>query len=289
MSGPKTYFLVPHYDFPPDGPIRLGSLILDPQEPGESINEGKIVEITSPIYTSNKENWEQSIELSTNGRMGLWASCVNLFGLGGNFDASCDATTVQHYQFRDLETKYFSPSPTYLMAACNAPGVRAFLKGTRYAPIYIVTSLKIVHGPDAEVTSRRSRAQEGHANIGLHGLMGASPFALDAGDFSVRNARNTTSSFDGSSDFVFAYRLGKITFPPDAEGVPQPKHQLHKVGAVLGIDEVRKIDVRVDELPRAVCFEGEEAVLRGLDAEKLLTAIDEDDEGECKCLIVKSA
>jgi hypothetical protein len=289
MSGPKTYFLVPHYDFPADGPVRLGSLILDPQEPGESINEGKIVEISSPIYTSTKENWEQSIELSTNGRTGLWARCVNILGLGGNIGASCDATTVEHYQFRDLETKYFSPSPTYLTAACNAPGVRAFLKGTRYAPIYMVTSLKIVHGPDAEVTSRRSMAREGHANMGLHGLMGASPFALDAGDLSVRNARTATSSFDGSSDFVFAYRLGKITFSPDAEGVPIPKHQLHKVGAVLGVDEDGNINKRVGEFPRAVRFEGEEAILLELDEEKVLTAIDEDDEGECKCYIVQSA
>ena len=109
--------------------------------------------------------------------IGVWEIYVNYL-LGGNFGASFQAITVEYYRVQLLETTYFTASPTYPPAACSTPGVRSFLEGTRYAPVYMVIGLKIVHGPNAEVTSRRSTVLEGHENMGTHELMGDSPFAM---------------------------------------------------------------------------------------------------------------
>jgi hypothetical protein len=44
-SHTKTYFLSPNWDFPPSGPIQLGSLITDPTKPSRSLNRGSIIPI----------------------------------------------------------------------------------------------------------------------------------------------------------------------------------------------------------------------------------------------------
>src|SRR6266852_7566590 len=101
MSSTKTYMLVPHYDFPADGPLHLGSIILDPKEPGESLNEGDIVEIpVTSRHSGHKYNWEQTIDYSRDGRAGVWARCVQLFGLGGNFGGCLDTTARDHFRFQ---------------------------------------------------------------------------------------------------------------------------------------------------------------------------------------------
>jgi hypothetical protein len=213
MASTKTYMLVPHHDFPADGPIALGSIIYDLLDPGESVNENETIEIPADKkYTAHKYDWEQVIESTKDGRGGIWARCLIILGLGGNVGATFDTITVDHYRFQDLETAYFSPTRAYIEESVDKPGVRRFLEGTRYAPMYMVTGLKTVRGPGSQVTNKRSMVLGGHSNIGRVREMGSSPLILDSGDAVFHRASATHNSFGGSTDFVIGYRLCKITF-----------------------------------------------------------------------------
>lgn len=282
----KTYILVPHHDFPADGPIVLGSIITDLRDPGDSLNKESIVEIPSK-YTSHKQDWRHTIELRRDGRTSVWARYLSFLGLHGNFGASFDARTTEHYRIEDLETTYFSPTQAYIEEAVNKPDIRSYLKGSRYAPVYMITGVKIARGPGSEVISKRTLGREGHAHFGF--FMAGSPLTLDAGDMMLHQAGADNTSFRGSSDFVIGFRLAKITFYENAEGVRVPKQQNHTDGAMLGIKEGQTRGESCSTITAKVKFDGDEAVANELREEDLITAIDEDDGQECRCFVVPLA
>jgi hypothetical protein len=78
MTSTKTNMLDPNHDFLRTV-LQLGSIILDPKSPGESLNN---VEIPVPSrHSSHKFNWEQTIGHTKDGRAGVWARCVHLLRL----------------------------------------------------------------------------------------------------------------------------------------------------------------------------------------------------------------
>jgi hypothetical protein len=286
MSTSRTYFILPQYDFPADGPIKLGNIIYKPTEPDESINAEELVEIPPDSKRSiHHYNWCQTIESIGDGRAGVLARYLDIFGLGGNFGASFGTTKVEHYRFGDLETICFTPSQTYIEDAVSKPAVKRFVENVRYAPVYMVTGLKIARGPDSQVTNRKSIIREGRANLSLPGVIGFSPIAFDAGDLSFRQQSSTNTSFGGSSDFVFAYRLGKITFCNNFEDCPVPKLQKFKEGAMLAARQDRG-DEGTTRITAKVTYEGEGAVAEDLCEQDAFIATDEDDNSKCRCFIV---
>jgi hypothetical protein len=283
MANIKTYILVPHHDFRADGPVVLGSIITDLLDPGDSLNKESIVEIPSR-YTSHKQDWEHTIEFIREGRAGVWARYLSFLGIGGNFGASFDTKTTDHYRIKDLETTYFSPTQAYVEEAVNKPEVRSYLKGSRYAPIYMITGVKIARGPGSEIISKKSLRREGHAQFSLS--VAGSPLALDAGDMMLHDASVDNTSFRGSSDFVIGFRLVKITFHETADGVRVPEQQKHIDGAMLSIKEGQTKGESYATITVKVRFDGDEAVADELREEDLITAIDEDDNQECRCFVL---
>jgi hypothetical protein len=94
----KLWMLVPHYDFPANGPLVLGSIIANLSEPGDSLNEEAIVEIPqSSVHTSHKYEYCITIECTTNGGAGVVARFLRAFSwgrLGANFDAQTSTQFV---------------------------------------------------------------------------------------------------------------------------------------------------------------------------------------------------
>jgi hypothetical protein len=287
MSATKTYMLVPHYDFPPDGPIVLGSIISNIRDPGDSLNEEDIVEIPeSSRHTTHKFDWQHTAESINGGGTGLWARCLSILGFGGNINAHFDSRSLDLYRIRDMETVFFSPSQTYLKQAVNKDCVRQYLEGSLYAPVYIITGLKIVRGPGAEVTKRRSLGGHGSAKFGVPGTVAGFPFAVDTGEVTLHHSGSENTSFGGGSDFVFGYRLGKITFHKSPQGAQVPKHQAYTVGAVLGVKDNPSVKNSPAAITATIEFGGDDAVAQELRGEELIPAIDEDDNQECKCFVV---
>jgi hypothetical protein len=286
MSTPKNYFLVPNHDLPV-GFLQLGVILLNPLDPNEVFNEGEVVDIPAlNKHTSHKYDWEHVVEDANDGRVGVWARFINVLGLGGTFGANFDVKTVVEYKFRDLETTFFNPSSTYVEDAVKQPAVLAFLKACSYKlPLYMITGLKVVRGPGAAVIERNTQVYGGHARMGISAPFG-SPYAFDTGDLSGRQENLKDTAFRDSSDFIFAYRLSRITFKTQDGQPPVARPEKYRTGALLGVNSEREEDDHVSGLIDALIIEGEEAIRQDLSEMEWFAAIDENDEGECQCYVV---
>jgi hypothetical protein len=81
------------------------------------------------------------------------------------------------------------------------------------------------------MTSSKSYDREGHINTGLSTNITGYAFAIDAGSTAVNQSGVKETKFHGSSDFVIAYRLAKITF--------------HKKGNVVTLQRMRNIPLEL--------------------------------------------
>ena len=283
----KLYMLVPHYDFPPDGPIILGSIISDIRKPDDSLNQDDIEELPAGSrHETHKYDLQQTIESTNGGGTGIWARCLSVLGLAGSLSMHFDSRSLDHIKCRDMETVFFSPSPVYLKQAVNKECVREYLEGSLYAPVYMITGLKIVRGPGAEVTKRRSLIGDGSARFGVPGTMAGVPFAVDTGEVSLHHTNSENTSFGGSSDFVIGYRLGKITFHKNSEGAHIPTLQTHTDGAFFGLRDDKNAEASLPVITPKINFEGDDAVVRDLQGEELIPAVDDDDNQTCMCFVV---
>jgi len=282
----KLWMLVPHHDFPADGPLVLGSIIGNLSDPGDSLNEGAIIKIPeSSIHKVHKYDYRTTIESTTNGGAGVLARYLSAFSWG-KLGASFDAKTTTHFHFRDLETIYFSPKPSYVKQSVSKHDVQEYLEGANYAPVYMITGLKISRGPDAQVTNRSSYGRGGQAKVGLNANLAGYPIVIDAGDVTLNQSGLDDTSFGGSSDFVVGYRLGKISFHENEDGDHIPHLTSYMAGAMWSADdEDEKGDGSV-EFKGRVQFDGDDAILDDLCREDLTLAIDEADGQECRCFIV---
>jgi hypothetical protein len=283
----KSYFLVPHHDISADDSLALGGIILDPLDPSQLLNEGQIADI--PIvkkHSSHKYDWESVVEDAKDGRISVWTRFVNLLGLGGSFGADSDVKTFTRYKFHGLETVYFNPDPAYVEETVKKPAVLACLKRCAFKlPLYMVTGLKIVRGPGAAVTQSKTQQYGGHAGIGMSAPFGT-PYVLDTGDFSRRQASREETSFGGSSDFVFAYRLSRISFTKFDIQSHVAKQEKYTAGALLGATFKRNTDDCASNFMEGLIVEAEDAVRRDLRGIESVTAIDEDNEQLCECFVV---
>ena len=232
-----TYFLAPHCDFPPDGLIALGSIIVNPKTPQKSLNSRSKQRVAIPadeLHETFKDNWEDAIKTGRNDRVTLWTSFLQMIlGLGADVSVGRKNGREDVYQFRRLETKYFEPDAAYIQKSLQQEGVQAYVSATRYQkPIYMVTGVKIARG--AAVTSKRMIAYEGMLRVGLDAtaLTGV-PISAGPG-IQTLGRKERHVDFDGGSDYVFAYRVLKIRLRRD--GSVKRLESFNK-GALFGIDE----------------------------------------------------
>lgn len=89
-----------------------------------------------------------------------------------------------------------------------APAVVDFLKKGRFRKhVYMITALKVVQG--AEAKAKHDNSIGGRFGVSVDGSLTGAPVSLGPG-MSAKRSDGQTASFDGSSDFVFAYRLRKV-------------------------------------------------------------------------------
>ena len=211
-STKKTYFLAPNWDYPPDGLIRLGSLITDPKKPHRSLNRGSQVTIDEPnIVRSVKKEWELTRAQLTEVRVGVWGTFLLLVGVkaGAGYNRKHDSSDI--YKCDALETNCFQPDNTYIFESLQNQFVKSYIidNGHRL-PVYMITGVKIAKGFSA--TTKSSRTQGGDVKLGVNTASLEVPAqAGPAFKISVLNSEATSfGASEGSTDCVFAYQLIKI-------------------------------------------------------------------------------
>jgi hypothetical protein len=232
-----TYFLAPNCDFPPDGLIALGSIIVNPKTPQKSLNYRNNQRVAVPaddLQESFKDNWEDVIKSARHNKVTLWASFLQMIlGIGADVSVGLKQGREDFYKFRRLETKYFEPDVAYIEESLKGEGAMAYILATRCKkPIYMVTGVKIARG--ASVTGKTVKVYEGMLKAGLDATMLTGVPVSGGPQIETSSTKEQEVKFDNGSDYVFAYRVVKIQFSKDGN---VKGHKDFIKGALFGTDE----------------------------------------------------
>ena len=229
MAQRKSYFLAPNFDSPPDGPIRLGNILISPFKPEESLIPPSLP-LSIAIYSTTNENWYAEKGASSNTKIGIYAKFIDIVtGIGADASISRDKSTVNKYEFSRVETHFFVPSEEFVQEMMANPKVKEFLVKKKFREnVYMITGIKTAFG--AKVTKTKTKGRGGAFKGGFDGSAALVP--VEAGpDINFSTKGNETSGFEGG-DFVFAYRLKEIAYRKR-----QVRSNDFDKGALLGLEK----------------------------------------------------
>lgn len=209
------YRKAPGFDLSP-GSVILGSILRLPQFPEEILNKGQIIPIDPPPTPHTQSNYKETVKNAKNGKVGIWARLVKSVGAGAEVGASANNTDDYEYSFEKLETTSFYPDPSYIEEAIQKPRMNMYLESSEFAPVYMVTGVKVVRGANSIVKTKMAKGREAHAHCGIFATVFGSPVNIGP-SIDESKSRTHEVSFSGStngdmSDFVIGYRLRIITF-----------------------------------------------------------------------------
>lgn len=290
----KTYFLAPTRDCPPSGPIALGNIITSPLTPELPLSAPlRIDQNVMPILVTYHENWRLELEKHKKGKVGIWTSFLQMVGIGADFSVSYDISSSSIYEFKRLETQTFWPSKAYVQKSVTAPEVQEFLAKKRFRHnVYMITAISVAVG--ATMTSKALRERGVYVQLGMDGTIAGVP--IKAGiNSDVGWGENQGVSFQGGSDFVFAFRLREICYTAK-RGIVEKDFTR---GTLYGLDDAaaaEERDRRIEE-EKKIARKDEQFELLGLaDVDVKAEDVDEDareiedETGEqCECVALETS
>ncbi|KAI0379220.1 hypothetical protein F5Y04DRAFT_260007 [Hypomontagnella monticulosa] len=244
------FFYAPTWDYPPDGPIKLGNVLTSLKKPERPLCTVAPIADTD-VFTSEKRQVEFSREKLKSGQFSILTKFLSFLGIGVDVGASWNVGEGEAFAFDQIETTQFVPKQDYLQRCIETEPVRRYLDKSRYRkPVYIITGIKTVAGANAK-------------SFGIRGVDGSLGPEVDATVWSggtipisggptveVNRQNNTGVSWEGSSDFVFAFRVRKIFVKKT--GVVN-KDEDYRRGAMLGreyeISKVAAVSILSEEDP----------------------------------------
>ncbi|KAM5446078.1 hypothetical protein MaudCBS49596_006888 [Microsporum audouinii] len=221
MAFSPTYFLCPLADpvpAAPEGPLALGSVLKSPNVPLSPLNRDAA--LTPPKVVSTVEtDWQKSVS--------------DILGAGA--DVSVDHSRANHsnFAFDKLTTLSFEPTLEYIKEALQAAGVRQYRDSrglARCKSLYIVTGLKLASGAAIRYVSQHGPGIA--AQVGVDGSAAGVPISVGPTGHWARERTQETSFYRGD-EFIFAYRLHKISFFLR----PDPATNLYIKGAFLDAEQ----------------------------------------------------
>jgi hypothetical protein len=203
----RTYLVAPNFDIPPppNGPIKLGQIISAPDQPTlEPINIRDHLPAPGVFAPTIKKGFSSTSTRLLGGELGLWAQVAASIGL--KFNLSFDSSADNMITVEELETHCFNPPQEYVESVIGLPEVQEYVTTSEFkVPIYMITGLKVARG--ASMCGGTKRSSKGTTAIDALGeLARVGPGAR------LQHATIDRESFEGSTDFVLAFRVQRIRF-----------------------------------------------------------------------------
>ncbi|KAF4626073.1 hypothetical protein G7Y89_g12088 [Cudoniella acicularis] len=158
------------------------------------------------------------------------------------------------YVFDRVDTTQFIAKEEYLQTCIEATPVRRYLDKSRYRkPLYIITGIKTVTG--AKAKSLKSCGVGANLGIELDGTVWSGGTMSIGGGPTIegKTENKAGTTWEGSSDFVFAFRVRKVRVEQKTGTVNDDDD--YTAGALLG-NEVKKkgvpdLSISAEEDPKA--------------------------------------
>ncbi|OCK74585.1 hypothetical protein K432DRAFT_338800 [Lepidopterella palustris CBS 459.81] len=247
------FFYAPTWDYPPEGPIKLGNVITSIKKPEWPLYTAPLP-TDSEVFSSGKSHVEFSKEKLRAGKFSILTKFLSILGVGVDVGANWDTSNEIVYTFDRVETTQFIPKEEYVQKCIEAAPVRRYLDKSRYRkPVYIITGLKTVTG--ARAKSHKSRAFGGNLGVEVDGTIWSGGTVPIGGGPEVegKTGMKEGTTWEGSSDFVFAFRVRKISVEKETGNVKE--NDDYNQGAFLGNEtkkeDVPKLSISAEEDPEA--------------------------------------
>ncbi|KAL7928161.1 hypothetical protein V8C35DRAFT_318775 [Trichoderma chlorosporum] len=205
-----TYHLPPNFSIgpAPHGPIQLGS-ILNNLRDVKVLNAACRLPIDEKdIYLHRKKGFSSTLSHMRKGELGVWARAVGLAGLGGALSWSSEISEDVEYKFGWLDTSTFSPSAAYIRNSMKELDVSEFVEARGWAPVYIVTGIKVAIEPSV----RRMK----NGNFAVRGKLGISQLGglpVEVGPRTDCGGHDKIAEgWESSDDFIFGLRVEKLVY-----------------------------------------------------------------------------
>ena len=231
----KHYFLSPIGN-PPEGPIRLGNIISTPALADDPLNEEhmSLSSVPMDIVEHNEPNYTFEMSTTKSGNVGIWASFLQLLGVGGDITVDWSRDTNQAWACDNLKTISFKPKLAYINKCLEDEGVQNYMRANKpwlgTSKLYMITGIKIAYGASSTINYARSRGLNLRFGVDLT----SQGVPLSIGPECGRDQAITIQqSQHGSEPFVFAFRLRRIKISSKGD----VRHESYDKGAMLGIKQ----------------------------------------------------
>ncbi|KAM0442275.1 hypothetical protein ACHAQK_004607 [Fusarium lateritium] len=238
------YFYAPTWDYPAEGPIKLGNVLSSVKKPHLPLFTAPPSDETG-IFKTEKKSVEYTKEKLKSGRFSILTKFLSVFGFGVDVGAEVERSDEELFKFDTLETTQFIPTSTYLQGCIESEEIRRWLEKSRYRkPLYVITGLKVVTG--AEANTAKSRTVGGNLSAEVDG--------------SKQGVK-----WEGGN-FVFAFRVSKVRVAKTGEVASEKEFNK---GAMLenGIPQLKRSELELvsveDPNPTDEGFHGEELIEDG--------------------------
>ncbi|KAH7149100.1 hypothetical protein B0J13DRAFT_297192 [Dactylonectria estremocensis] len=204
-----TYHLPPNFSIgpPPQGPIQLGSILNNLRDVKVLNSSCRLPIDEEEVFCHQKHGFTSTRSRMRKGELGVWARAVGFEGFGTNLNWSREKDDSFEYKFRRLDTFTFSPSVSYLRKSMKELDVAEYIEATDWAPVYIVTGLKVAVGPSVQRTDTTSFAATSKTGVHLPGGQ------IEIGPrIGFEGQDQYSESWETSDDFIFGLRVEKLVY-----------------------------------------------------------------------------
>ncbi|KAH8699352.1 hypothetical protein GQ44DRAFT_632845 [Phaeosphaeriaceae sp. PMI808] len=220
------YFLPRNWDYPPNGPIKLGNVLTSLKEPHRPL--ATIKPDPAKIINLPKELVEIETGKSKSGGFSILTTFLSgLLGLGVDTGVDVEKRFVQfsaQSMSRNAEQAEYNK---YIDRCAKAPAVRRYLERKRFRKhVYVITGIKTVNG--AKFVTKSSSSTEAMVGVQVDGTILSGGVVPVGGGPEIRGGRGKkfNISWQGSSEFVLAFKVSKV--------------RVDKAGNVVSEDEYLK-------------------------------------------------
>ncbi|KAI8654176.1 hypothetical protein LRP88_01795 [Fusarium phalaenopsidis] len=206
----QTYHLPPNFSIgpAPHGPIQLGSILTNLRDVEVLNSDCRVPIDEEKVFSHTQHGFRATASHMRRGELGIWAKAVGFEGLGGELSGSRETSRECKYNFHRLDTLYFSPSPAYRHASMKELDVVEYVEATDWAPVYLVTGLKVAVQPSVQMSTSKSFAALGEA--GVSEVTGLPVNVGPRFDFQCQD--RSSEGWTTSDDFIFGIRVEKLVF-----------------------------------------------------------------------------
>ncbi|KAE9978967.1 hypothetical protein EG328_001175 [Venturia inaequalis] len=274
----KCYFIVPSTAYPPGGPLTLGSVLSDFEDPESVINPNEVVPLPESMMVMQSAEYDtiRASHSSSAFRAGIFAKWLDGMGLDISLGRHSDAQNALH--FVKLDRTAMIPDESYVDKVVQTPAVEAYIKASKFrANLYMITGIQVAIGARQE--SSRTSGGDGTMSLGIDGTAEGFPGASIGPSIAVEGSAGEQSSFQGSTDFVYAYRVKEVKYRKNKFVMKDKnKGQTYSKEEDDALEKQRQADQEKQETGgeiKVVGLSKDEVDVKGLQAE---AAIDSDGE-----------